>query len=217
MTHLLKLSILIILFFLLAAPQCSTTCNDNADCTTAFCLRAPGDCDGKGRCSEKPEACDADYTPVCGCDNQTYSNECDAAAAGVSIATEGECTSGGACVSNYDCFDTEYCAKNTGDCEGTGTCETIPDVCIEIYSPVCGCDGEDYPNDCHAFQSAVNVLAPDLCENTLCPEEDCGPQLGIPNYPCVDKTTGGPTGRCLKTDNDTCGWEIRDCEVYIQL
>jgi hypothetical protein len=39
----------------------------------------------------------------------------------------------------------------------------------------------------------------------------CGPQLGMPNYPCADGTTGGPTGRCLKQANGTCGWEIREC------
>lgn len=35
--------------------------------------------------------CTMDYRPVCGCDNQTYSNACHAANAGLLSWTEGEC------------------------------------------------------------------------------------------------------------------------------
>ena len=43
-----------------------------------------------------------------------------------------------------------------------------------------------------------------------CSPDECGPQLGLPNWICEDGTTGGPTGRCVKT-RDECGWEVRDC------
>jgi hypothetical protein len=43
-----------------------------------------------------------------------------------------------------------------------------------------------------------------------CSPADCGPQLGLPNWICEDGTTGGPTGRCVKTGDD-CGWEVHDC------
>lgn len=35
--------------------------------------------------------CTADYQPVCGCDEQTYSNACEAKAHGITEYTEGEC------------------------------------------------------------------------------------------------------------------------------
>ena len=62
-----------------------------------FCQQDAGQClevlDGAGTCQQKPEMCTQDYTPVCGCDGQTYSNACVAASAGVSVAIEGECAS----------------------------------------------------------------------------------------------------------------------------
>jgi hypothetical protein len=47
----------------------------------------------------------------------------------------------------------------------------------------------------------------------MCATTDCGPQLGIANHQCPDGSTAGPTGRCLKRDNGTCGWEILSCPV----
>jgi len=47
--------------------------------------------DAPGTCAEKPEVCSDEYNPVCGCDGQTYSNACQAAASGTSVISESEC------------------------------------------------------------------------------------------------------------------------------
>jgi hypothetical protein len=50
---------------------------------------------GCNKCESKLKsgicACDAVYEPVCGCDNVTYSSDCDAECSGVKEYEKGEC------------------------------------------------------------------------------------------------------------------------------
>jgi hypothetical protein len=50
-----------------------------------------GAADQTGTCQPPPEAWDTQYAPVCGCDDVTYSNACEAARAGHSVLRKGEC------------------------------------------------------------------------------------------------------------------------------
>ncbi len=87
----------------LAQPaEAQTSCTkDNQCASNEFCEFAAGTCPknnsgATGTCVVKPEGCTQQFDPVCGCNNQTYGNDCIRRMAGVSLKSTGECGGGGA-------------------------------------------------------------------------------------------------------------------------
>ena len=85
------------------------------------------------------------------------------AAAMTGLVTAAQAAPGGrGCSTNADCGAGQYCEKR-GRCNGRGDCTPQPDFCIEVFDPVCGCNGRTYSNDCYAARDGVNVRHPGPC------------------------------------------------------
>jgi hypothetical protein len=159
-------------------------CTLNSDCSTSqYC--AGNGCGTAGTCAPKPQGCTADYSPVCGCDGRTYSNACGAAAGGARVATQGACGAvdggPGGCTSNEQCGAGQYCAG--AGCGTAGTCAPRPQVCAEIYAPVCGCDGRTYSNECSAQGAGARVASRGECASGDA-GVDAGPATCTTNEQC---------------------------------
>lgn len=151
-----------------------TPATEGEDCPNdTFCKVSNGSCSelAVGICTVIPDACTLEFAPVCGCDGETYGNECAADSAGVSVDYNGTCEDGEsrACggLLGLECEDDEFCNfpldALCGAADQTGICEIIPVVCPEIFAPVCGCDDETYDNECFANAEGVSVASEGEC------------------------------------------------------
>jgi hypothetical protein len=79
--------------------------------------------------------------------------------------------------SNKQCPAGQYCKVSADAChtpKAKGACEESPQLCNELYQPVCGCDGVTYPNDCHAAMKGVSVASTGACPAPASPSDPRG-------------------------------------------
>lgn len=72
--------------------------------------------------------------------------------------------SGAACggIGGLPCAADEYCDFADDSCgafDGGGTCKKRPNGCPDLYSPVCGCDGQVHANPCDTNAAGTDLSA----------------------------------------------------------
>lgn len=119
------------------AIACEDECRSNADCPPEqhclFALGACGETAEPGVCSPRTDVCPAISAPVCGCDGVTYDNGCHAAAAGVSVRSDGPCPIAPGCAPQD--------ATAVGPCEAELGVRWDGSRCFAISG--CSCEGPD--------------------------------------------------------------------------
>jgi hypothetical protein len=132
--------------------ECGVQCRSDSDCPVPPC--ACLDENGDGVCeNECPVPICRDG--VCGVGSRGALQLGDTCG-GFRVANSAECDLGLFCQHQPGAL--------CGAADAPGECVLIPDVCADIFDPVCGCDGRTYGNACEAAANLTGIFERGACE-----------------------------------------------------
>jgi hypothetical protein len=107
---------------------------------------------------------------------------------------------------HWPCAPGFYCPSH--DCQSPGQCVPATIACPDIWTPVCGCDGKNYPNACWADVAAVIVAQEGTCDGSCAqgPRWPCAPGSYCPSHDCQSADQCVPaTIACPDIWSPVCG------------
>jgi hypothetical protein len=151
------------------AGACDAGCDDTCDCyrTRTFPDPCPLDC----------ATCDNYWT----CEQATCVPHCGPVPQPAPVCEPRVC--GG--IAGLPCDPGEFCDLPADTCQWAdlqGVCTPIPNVCPDLYAPVCACDGTTHSNECERRMAQAQKARDGACGEKCATACDCEQALPLPSW-----------------------------------
>jgi hypothetical protein len=206
----------------------SITCGGiiGAHCPTGqFCDYLASTCgksDASGTCTTPSTICPSIYAPVCGCDGETYDNDCTRQSNRVSKASQGACT---ACpadiaqIGNWPCTEgltCQYGSDPRPECHPSATCTggawtVSPSTCEALPPETCPATREAAADQACTTKGAYCSYGDLACECTNCSSGPISLCTGFPTWHCAAPNADATCPAGMPLLGTACSTEGKAC------